>query len=129
MKIDKRALCIRKVANFSVQKKTHKIDKSNFDLKDFQKNLHEVSPKVIKLLDNIKKLDENDMKNYNKKFKHIIYTDIKESSAGSKMIAASMMTRGYKNIYEKTLKINEKNLSKNNNNFALLSSVQVYDKP
>ena len=26
------------------------------------------------------------MKNYNKKFKHIIYTDIKESSAGSKMI-------------------------------------------
>ena len=129
MKIDKKALCIRKVANFSVQKKTHKIDKSNFDLKDFQKNLHEVSPKVIKLLDTIKQLDENDMKNYNRKFKHIIYTDIKESSAGSKMIAASMMTRGYTNIYDKTLKINENNLSKNNNNFALLSSVQIYDKP
>lgn len=130
MKINKKALCIRKVSNFSVQKKTHKIDKSNFDLKDFQKNLHEVSPKVIKLLDNIKELDENDMKNYNKKFKHIIYTDIKESSAGSKMIAASMMTRGYTNIYDKTLKINENNLSKNYyNNFALLSSVQIYDKP
>ena len=70
------------------------------------------------------------MKKYNKKFKHIIYTDIKESSAGSKMIAASMMTRGYTNIYDKTLKINENNLSKNyNNNFALLSSVQIYDKP
>jgi len=129
MKINKKALCIRKVSNFSVQKKIHKIDKSNFDLKDFQKDLHEVSPKVIKLLDNIKQLDENDMKNYNKKFKHIIYTDIKESSAGSKMIAASMMTRGYTNIYDKTLKINENNLSKNNNNFALLSSVQIYDKP
>lgn len=130
MKINKKALCIRKVSNFSVQKKTHKIDKSNFDLKDFKKNLHEVSPKVIKLLDNIKELDENDMKNYNKKFKHIIYTDIKESSAGSKMIAASMMTRGYTNIYDKTLKINENNLSKNyDNNFALLSSVQIYDKP
>ena len=47
------------------------------------------------------------MKNYNKKFKHIIYTDIKESSAGSKMIAASMMTKGYTNIYDKSLKINE----------------------
>ena len=35
MKINKKALCIRKVSNFSVQKKTHKIDKSNFDLKDF----------------------------------------------------------------------------------------------
>lgn len=130
MKINKKALCIRKVSNFSVQKKTHKIDKPNFDLKDFQKNLDIVSPKVIKLLDTIKELDENDMKKYNKKFKHIIYTDIKESSAGSKMIAASMMTRGYTNIYDKTLKINENNLSKNyNNNFALLSSVQIYDKP
>lgn len=130
MKINKKALCIRKVSNFSVQKKTHKIDKPNFDLKDFQKNLDIVSPKVIKLLDTIKELDENDMKKYNKKFKHIIYTDIKESSAGSKMIAASMMTKGYTNIYDKTLKVNENNLSKNyNNNFALLSSVQIYDKP
>ena len=130
MKINKKALCIRKVSNFSVQKKTHKIDKSNFNLKDFQKNLDIVSPKVIKLLDTIKELDENDMKKYNKLFKHIIYTDIKESSAGSKMISASMMTRGYKNIYDKTLKVNENNLSKNyNNNFALLSSVQIYDKP
>lgn len=130
MKINKKALCIRKVSNFSVQKKTHKIDKSNFNLKDFQKNLDIVSPKVIKLLDTIKELDENDMKKYNKLFKHIIYTDIKESSAGSKMISASMMTRGYTNIYDKTLKVNENNLSKNyNNNFALLSSVQIYDKP
>lgn len=130
MKINKKALCIRKVSNFSVQKKTHKIDKSNFNLKDFQKNLDIVSPKVIKLLDTIKELDKNDMKKYNKLFKHIIYTDIKESSAGSKMISASMMTRGYTNIYDKTLKVNENNLSKNyNNNFALLSSVQIYDKP
>ena len=130
MKINNKALCIRKVSNFSVQSKEHKIDKNNFNLKDFEKNLHEVSPKVIKLLDNIKQLDYNDMKNFNKQFKHIIYTDIKESSAGSKMIAASMMTRGYTNVYDKSLKINEKNLSKNyNNNYALLSSVQIYDKP
>ena len=130
MKINKKALCIRKVSNFSFQAKQHKVDKSNFDLKDFQKELHEVSPKVIKLLDTIKELDDNDMKNYNKKFKHIIYTDIKESSAGSKMIAASMMTKGYTNIYDKSLKINENTLSNNyNKNFALLSSVQIYDKP
>lgn len=130
MKINKKALCIRKVSNFSFQAKQHKLDKSNFDLKDFQKKLHEVSPKVIKLLDTIKELDENDMKKYNKNFKHIIYTDIKESSAGSKMIAASMMTKDYTNIYDKSLKINENTLSKNyNKNFALLSSVQIYDKP
>ena len=130
MKINKKALCIRKVSNFSYQAKQHKIDKPNFDLKDFEKKLKEVSPKVIKLLDTIKELDENDMKKYNKNFKHIIYTDIKESSAGSKMIAASMMTKNYTNIYDKSLKINENTLSKNyNKNFALLSSVQIYDKP
>ena len=130
MKINKKGLCIRKVSNFSFQAKQHKIDKSNFDLKDFQKKLHEVSPKVIKLLDTIKELDENDIKKYNKNFKHIIYTDIKESSAGSKMIAASMMTKNYTNIYDKSLKINENTLSNNyNKNFALLSSVQIYDKP
>ena len=130
MKINKKALCIRKVSNFSFQAKQHKVDKSNFDLKDFQNKLHEVSPKVIKLLDTIKELDDNDMKKYNKNFKHIIYTDIKESSAGSKMIAASMMTKDYTNIYDKSLKINENTLSKNyNKNFALLSSVQIYDKP
>ena len=130
MKINKKALCIRKVSNFSFQAKQHKVDKSNFDLKDFQNKLHEVSPKVIKLLDTIKELDENDMKKYNKNYKHIIYTDIKESSAGSKMIAASMMTKDYTNIYDKSLKINENTLSKNyNKNFALLSSVQIYDKP
>jgi len=129
-KINKKALCIRKVANFSTQFKEHKIDKPNFNLKDFEKHLTKTSPKVIKLLETIEKLDEKDMENYNKKFKHIIYTDIKESSAGSKMIAASMMTKGYQNVYDKSLKVNENNLSKNyNKNFALLSSVQIYDKP
>ena len=130
MKISKKALCIRKIGNFSMQTKEHKIDKVGFNLKNFEKNLEYVSPKVIKLLDNINKLDENDMKLYNKKYKHIIYTDIKESSAGSKMIAASMMTKGYTNVYDKSLKIDENSLSKNyNKNFALLSSVQIYDKP
>tara|TARA_B110000858_G_scaffold192868_1_gene244324 strand:- start:2231 stop:4507 length:2277 start_codon:yes stop_codon:yes gene_type:complete len=130
MKITKQATCIRKVSNFSMQLKQHKIDKPNFNLKDFQKTLEQVSPKVIKLLNTINNLDENDMKKYNKQFKHIIYTDVKESSAGSKMIAASMMTKGYTNVYDKSLKINENDLSKNyNKNFALLSSVQIYSKP
>ncbi len=130
LKINKQALCIRKVSNFSKQEKNHKIDKDNFDLKDFNKNLEDISPKAIALLNNIEKLDKADMINHKKRFKHVIYTDIKNSSAGSKMIAASMMTKGFTNIYDKNLKIDDNKISKNyNNNFALLCSVQIYNKP
>ena len=130
LKINKQALCIRKVSNFSKQEKNHKIDKDNFDLKDFNKNLEDISPKAIALLNNIEKLDKADMINHKKRFKHVIYTDIKDSSAGSKMIAASMMTKGFTNIYDKNLKIDDNKISKNyNNNFALLCSVQIYNKP
>ena len=129
-KINKEAQCIRKVGNFSKQEKNHKMDKNNFDLKDFSKNLENVSPKAIALINNIKELDNADMINYKKTFKHVIYTDLKESSAGSKMLAASLMTKGYTNIYDKNLKIDENKISKNYyNNFALLCSVQIYNKP
>ena len=130
MKINKKALSIRKSSNFSHQNAKHKFDKSNFDLKDFSKNLDIVSPKVIKLLETIKELDNADMKNHKKQFKHVIYTDIKDSSAGSKMLASSLLTNGYKNIYDKNLKLNNEILSKNSyKNFALLCSVQIYSKP
>lgn len=130
-KINKNALCIRKSSNFSFQDKKHKLDKSNFDLNSFKKSLPTISPKVIELLKNIKELDASDMKNHNKKFKHIIYTDIKESSAGAKMIAASMLSEGYKNVYEKDLKLKDDKilLKTKDKNFALLCSVQLYDKP
>ena len=129
-KINKEAQCIRKVGNFSKQEKNHKMDKNNFDLKDFSKNLENISPKAIALINNIKELDNADMINYKKTFKHVIYTDLKESSAGSKMLAASLMTKAYTNVYDKNLKIDENKISKNYyNNFALLCSVQIYNKP
>ena len=82
-KISKTGTCIRKKVNFLFQDKNHKIDKNNFDIKSFESNLNIMSPKALELLKNIELLDKNDMKNYNKKFKHIIYTDLRDSSAGS----------------------------------------------
>ena len=55
------------------------MDKNNFDLKDFSKNLENVSPKAIALINNIKELDNADMINYKKTFKHVIYTDLKKN--------------------------------------------------
>ena len=42
----------------------------------------------------------------------------------------SLMTKGYTNIYDKNLKIDENKISKNYyNNFALFWCVQIYNKP
>jgi superfamily II DNA or RNA helicase len=130
MKISKKGECIRTVANYSKQKATDKIDKANFNLTEFKKNIDITSPKLGELIKTINALDEADMKNHKKVFKHIIYTDVKKSSAGSKMIAAGLMANGFTNIYDKRLKLDE-GVIKNNpyKNFALLCSVAIYDKP
>lgn len=127
MKISKKGECIRTVANYSKQKPTDKIDKNNFNLQLFKDNLETTSPKLVELLKTINDLDEADMKTHNKLFKHIIYTDVKKSSAGSKMIAAGLMANGFTNVYDKSLKLDIKNNPYKN--FALLCSVAIYDKP
>jgi len=128
MKISKRGDCIRTIANYSKQAPTDKFDKGKFNPSLFAQKIPITSPKLEKLLQTINRLDEDDMKIHGKRFKHIIYTDIKKSSAGAKMIASGMMTNGFKNVYDKSLKMFD-DIKLYPYNFALLSSVSVYDKP
>ena len=129
-KISKIGNCLRNATNYSKQRITDKIDKPSFDLIKFTKDMSYTSPKLVELIKTINLLDEADMKNHGKLFKHFIYTDVKNSAAGSKMIAAGLMSNGFNNVYDKTLKINDDIIKKNkNNNFALLCSVQIYNKP
>lgn len=129
LKIKKKAECIRNVANYSKLRVTDKIDKKGFDIQKFKDRIHITSPKLKELLKTIAILDKADIKNHNKLFKHIIYTDIKNSSAGSKIIAAGLVSDGYSNIYDKNLKIDNELLERNQyKNFALLCSVNIYDK-
>ena len=122
--------CVRNAINFTKQEKYHKIDKPYFNPDIFNDDLDVRSPKMVRLLANIKKLDENDMKKYGHLYKHIIYCDMKTSSAGIKMIAGSLIADGYKNIYDKKLQIDKKlYLSNKTNNFALLTSLSIYNKP
>lgn len=128
-KINKKAECLRNVFNFSKQNKYHKFDK-DLDVNKFKKDMPITSPKLIELLKNIKILDDNDFLKEGKYYKHIIYTDLKSSATGAKMIASGFITEGYKSIYDNTLKIKEDLFKTNKNkNFALLTSVQVYSKP
>ncbi len=99
----KTAQCVRNVANWSVSKPYHKFDSKKFDLKETAKDIETVSPKLQKLLENIQILDAKDKKK-GKQFKHFIYSDIKLSGHGPKVIASGLATIGKKCC----LKLNKK---------------------
>ena len=125
--------CMRKTANFSKILNYHKFDKTLYDPKKLNNELVEASPKMVQLLNNIKELDAQDVKYHNKKFKHFIFSDVKEGGYGAKIIASALQANGYNNILKSkkvSSQINAKlylDLEKSNyQNFALLSSNSVY---
>jgi hypothetical protein len=125
--------CMRKTANFGKIFNYHKFDKVVFDPKKLQNQMDITSPKMAQLLNNIKLLDENDQKNHGKRFKHFIFSDVKEGGYGAKIIASAMISAGYNNIIharkvpkQQKLKLYVDMKSANYNNFALLSSNTIY---
>ena len=72
-KISKIGNCLRNATNYSKQRITDKIDKPSFDLIKFTKDMSYTSPKLVELIKTINLLDEADMKNHGKLFKHFIY--------------------------------------------------------
>jgi hypothetical protein len=125
--------CMRKTANFSKILNYHKFDKTAYDSKKLNEELVEASPKMVQLLNNIRELDSQDIKYHGKKFKHFIFSDVKEGGYGAKIIASALQANGYNNILKSkkvSSQINAKlylDLEKSNyQNFALLSSNSVY---
>lgn len=121
--------CIRNVANYTKQELTDKFDKNNLNIDNFVKHMNVKSPKLKELISNINDLDRDDKKKYGKVFKHIIYTDLRKSSSGAKMIAVGLLSNGFTNIYDNKFNIVDDLKKTAYNNFALLSSVAIYDKP
>jgi hypothetical protein len=125
--------CMRKTANFSKILNYHKFDKAAYDPKKLNEELVEASPKMVQLLNNIRELDSQDVKYHGKKFKHFIFSDVKEGGYGAKIIASAFQANGYNNILKSKNVSNQINaklyldLEKSNyQNFALLSSNSVY---
>ena len=121
-----KAECIRKAINISKSQDFYKFDKKTFNANKIKENLKTASPKLVALLNKIAELDANDFKKYGKNFKHIIYSDLRSSLFGIKLIAAAFKAYGMNNVYDSKLELK---IPKNNNNFALLSSLAVYEKP
>ena len=126
MSFNAKAECIRKTMNNSSTKDYFKFDKKTFEAEKIKRDLPIVSPKLFNLINYINELDTNDFLKYGKKFKHIIYSDLRNSLAGIKLVASVFKAYGMSNIYDDKFKIT---IPEKDNNFALLSSVAIYNKP
>ena len=108
---------------------------------DFIDTLKLVSPKTLTLIDKIHELDNKDMAQYGKKFKHFIFSDSKSSMGGVKLLASALIATGLNLGYTAEPKFGNKNWNKMEllsnaqlakskfNNFYMLCSKSVYDEP
>lgn len=103
--------------------------------------LEETSPKLKELLDNIERLDQEDLERDGTYYKHFIFSDVKNSLSGVKLIASGLISRGFNLGYSAepkytnkgkkwgklTLKSNKELLETPFQNFYMLSSKTLYD--
>jgi hypothetical protein len=129
--------CVRNVANWATVEKHHKFDKPEFNAKRTAADIATMSPKLAKILQNIRKIDREDETRYGHKFKHFIFSDIK-TTQGAKAVAAGLLGAGYnlgytvRQVGKKTsvsVKSSEELLKTKGANFFLLSSVSIYGEP
>jgi hypothetical protein len=150
--------CVRKRANWSKSSTEYKFDTPAFDPQKLLESIPTHSPKLNALLSKIESLDKSDMQKHGKLFKHFIFSDIKSSSFGAKLIAGALIAKGFKLGYNAPLKngniavaleqpsvggsptkpkqygkielLADEELAKTpGNNFYLLASIGVYDQP
>ena len=126
--------CMRKTANFGKITNYHKFDKTKvFDPEKLKEDLLEASPKIIQLMNNIAKLDELDQQNHGKKFKHFIFSDVKEGGYGAKILASSFQAFGYNNVIKAKRVEGVQKLKlyidapNSESNFGLLCSNSIYN--
>ena len=128
--MNKRAECVRTVANWSITDKAYTYDHRTFDKDKMLEAMPVASPKMEALFKKIDELDEADMKKHGKKFKHMVFTDIKSSAYGAKLLAAGFAAKGYHAAYDRGLEIDTTELKKTEGqNFAVLCSTVIYGKP
>ena len=95
--------CIRKRSNWGQGSPIYKFDDERFQPQTFLKDMPDSSPKLDALIKNIEKLDQQDKQKYGKLFKHFIFSDLKSSTYGAKVIASAFMASGYQLAYNAKL--------------------------
>lgn len=122
--------CLRKAANWTVSRNYHKFDKKEFDAEKLKRDIPMMSPKVQQLFENIRELDEADMKKHSKVFKHFVFSELRNQAMGAKMLASCFIAHGWKLAYDTKHKLlSDDDLMKSKSqNFALLTSAPIFEK-
>jgi len=87
--------CIRKRTNWGNPSKKYDFGSDFFEPEVLLNDIPNNSPKLDALFKKIKELDANDMKSEGKLYKHFIFSDLKSSAYGAKLIASAMIAHGF----------------------------------
>lgn len=127
--------CLRNRTNWSSPEAVYRFENARFDKEKMKQAMETHSPKLYYLLEHIRQLDAQDIRSGKMLQKHFIFTNLQSSDYGAKMIASGLLAYGYKlgfgrmpngDLRYKTLAELEKTAY---NNFFLLTSTPLYDKP
>lgn len=91
-RISKVGACIRRAAATTTLKRKQMIDSAHFKKEDLTP---EMSGKFTALIEKIRYLDALDKRDHGTKFKHFIFTDVREPAAGAKALAAFLVAAGF----------------------------------
>lgn len=143
-RLSRLAQCIRKTSATASIKRKSMPDSSTYNSDVFTPAM---SAKFMKLIEKIKGLDARDMTEHGTKFKHFIFTDIRESAHGAKALASFMIAAGFdlrmgrgvshmkrNGVLVETKKGAVRFLEKDpmaggSNGFALLQSLPMWNNP
>lgn len=123
----KASMCVRTVENWSSIQRHHRFDKDTFDPDRFLVDMVASSPKMVDLFENIKRLDDHDLKKDGKVYKHFIFSDIKSGGYGAKIIASAFVANGFSHCFTKKLQVVTPRANAMRKTFGVLSSTAIYN--
>ena len=135
--------CVQKLGNFASYDNVYSFESGPNHIPLTREILASISPKCLKMIEEIEKQDEEDLRVHGHRFKHFIYSGVKSST---KLLATALMDvlglqLGYTSTYTEKSGNVLKNWSKirimddaelalnTYNNLYLLNSIDVYEQP
>lgn len=123
--LSKRAECVRHAMNWSNMKHTHIFGKSKFQGESLLEDMPKASPKLARLIQNIRDLDALDVEKHGHAFKHMVFSDVTKRGFGAKILAGALAASGFRHAYNKDFRF----MNSGPDTFAILAGTQVYTKP
>jgi hypothetical protein len=123
-----KAKCMRSAENWTKIMRHHRFDKPTFNSKLFLEEMKTMSPKMVELIDTIRELDDIDFNNEGKRYKHFIFSDLKQGGYGAKIIASALVANDFNHCFTKSLNIVQPKQNERKETFGVLSSTVIYDK-